>query len=148
MCTCIRFRQRITKISCVSFCPARALPSMTGPPNLAVVPVTLTAILYPQLAVDIRYLRRLPKNSDTMKLKRIFQGPMKTWPFLAGVNFWGPGRYSDSSIFRQVVVPTGRYSDKQVVIPTGRYSDRSIFRQVVIPTGRYSDKQVAIPTGR
>ena len=52
------------------------------------------------------------------------------------------------SLFRQVVVPTGRYSDKQVVIPTGRYSDRSIFRQVVIPTGRYSDKQVVIPTGR
>ena len=54
---------------------------MTGPPNFGVGPVTLTAILYPQPAVDIRYSRRLPKNSDTMKLKRIFQGPMKTWRF-------------------------------------------------------------------
>ena len=51
----------------------------------------------------------------------------------------GPGRYSDRSIVRQVVSPTGRYSDKQVHIPTGLYSDRSIFRQVVIPTGRYPD---------
>ena len=39
-------------------------------------------------AVDIRHSRRLPKNSDTMKLKRIFQVPMKTWPFSAGVNMW------------------------------------------------------------
>ena len=58
------------------------------------------------------------------------------------------GRYSDRSIFRQVVFPTGRYSDKQVVIPTGRYSDRSIFRQAV----RYSDRslfrQVDSPTNR
>ena len=51
---------------------------MTVPPNFAVGPVTLTAILYPQPAVDIRYWR--------MKLKRIFQGSMKTWPFSAGVN--------------------------------------------------------------
>ena len=40
-------------------------------------------------------------------------------------------------IFRQVDIPTGRYSDRsisrQVVIPTGLYSDRSIFRQVSIP---------------
>ena len=35
---------------------------MTGPPNFAVGPVTLTAILYPQSAVDIRYWRRLPKK--------------------------------------------------------------------------------------
>ena len=34
----------------------------------------------------------------------------------------GPGRYSDSSIFRQFY------------IPTVLYSDRSIFRQVDIPT--------------
>ena len=34
------------------------VPGMTGPPNLAVGPVTLTAILYPQLG----YSRRLPKN--------------------------------------------------------------------------------------
>ena len=72
--------------------PARNLrqyiPGMTGPPNLAVGPVTLTAILYPQPAVKIRYSRRLPKNSDTMKLKRICQVPMKTWPFSAGVNLW------------------------------------------------------------
>ena len=53
---------------------------MTGPPNFAVGPVTLTAILYPQPAVDIRSSeKRLPKNSGTMKLKRIFQGPMKTF---------------------------------------------------------------------
>ena len=66
------------------------------------------------------------------------------------------GRYSDRSLFRQVDIPTGRYSDRslfrQVDIPTGRYSDRSIFRQVVIPTGRYSDRslfrQVYILTGR
>ena len=66
------------------------------------------------------------------------------------------GRYSDRSIFRQVVIPTGLYSDssifRQVVIPTGLYSDRSIFRQVVIPTGLYSDRsilrQVYIPTSR
>ena len=59
---------------------------MTGPPNVAVGPVTLTAILYPQPAVDIRYSRRPPKNSDAMKLKQIFPGPMKTWQFSAGVN--------------------------------------------------------------
>ena len=121
---------------------------MIGPPNLAVVPVTLTAILYPQLAVDIRYLRRLPKNSDTMKLKRIFQGPMKTWPFLAGVNFWGPGRYSDRSLFRQLDIPTGRCSDSSIFRQTGRYSDRSLFRQVDIPTGRYSDRSIFRQTGR
>ena len=44
----------------------------------------------------------------------------------------------------RVVIPTGRYSDKQVVIPTGRYSDRSIFRQ----TGRYSDRSIFRQTGR
>ena len=52
------------------------------------------------------------------------------------------------SLFRQVVIPTGRYSDRslfrQVDIPT----NRSLFRQVVIPRGRYSDKQFVIPTGR
>ena len=37
---------------------------MTGLPNFAVGPVTLTAILYPLPDVDIRHLRRLPKNSD------------------------------------------------------------------------------------
>ena len=42
----------------------------------AVGPVTLTAILFPH-----------PKNSDAMKLRRIFQVPMKTRPFSAGVNF-------------------------------------------------------------
>ena len=41
---------------------------------------------YPQPAVDIRYSRRLPKNSDIIKLKQIFQGPMKTWPLSAGVS--------------------------------------------------------------
>ena len=45
-----------------------------------------------------------------------------------------------SSLFRQVYIPTGLYSDRsifrQVVIPTGLVSDRSIFRQVDIPTGR------------
>ena len=55
---------------------------------------------------------------------------------------------SAGSLFRQVVIPTGRYSDRslfrQVDIPT----NRSLFRQVVIPTGRYSDKQFVIPTGR
>ena len=60
----------------------------------------------------------------------------------------GPGRYSDRSFFRQVVSPTGRYSDKQVDISTGLYSDRSIVRQVVILTSRYSDKQADIPKGR
>ena len=66
------------------------------------------------------------------------------------------GRYSDRSIFRQVYIPTGLSSDRsifrQVVIPTGLCSDRSIFRQIVIPTGRYSDRslfrQVYIPTCR
>ena len=53
---------------------------------LAVGPVTLTNILYPQPAEDIRYSRRLPKNSDTIRLKRIFQGPMQIWPFSGGVN--------------------------------------------------------------
>ena len=61
-----------------------------------------------------------------------------------------------SSLFRQVYVPTGLYSDRSIFrqfdIPTGLYSDRSIFRQVNIPTGRYSDRsiirQVVIPTGR
>ena len=43
------------------------------PPNFAVDPVTLNAILYPQPDVDIRYSRRLAKNSDAMKLKWIFQ---------------------------------------------------------------------------
>ena len=46
---------------------------MSGQPYCAVGPITLTAILYPQPAVDIRYLCRLPKNSDAMKLKRIFE---------------------------------------------------------------------------
>ena len=55
------------------------LHGMTGPPNFAVSPSTLTAILY---------WRRLPVYSDAMKLKRIFQGPMKTRPFSAGVNLW------------------------------------------------------------
>ena len=55
------------------------LPGMTGLPKFAVGPVTLTAILYAQPAVDIRHARRLPKNSATMKLKRLFQVPMKTW---------------------------------------------------------------------
>ena len=58
------------------------------PPNFAVGPIILTAILFPQPAVDIRYPRRLPNNSDIMKLKRIFQGPMKTWPFSASANLW------------------------------------------------------------
>ena len=40
--------------------------------------VNYTCNLHPQQAVDIRYSRRLPKNLDTMKLKRIFQVPMKT----------------------------------------------------------------------
>ena len=78
--------------------------------------------------------------------------------------FWGPGRYSDRSLFRQVdiptgrysdrsmfrqvVIPTGRYSDKQVVIPTGRYSDRSIFRQTVRYSGRSLFRQVDSPTNR
>ena len=76
----------------------------------------------------------------------------------AEINYsrWGSARYSDRSIFRQVVIPTGLYSDssifRQVVIPTGLYSDRSIFRQLDIPTGRYSDRsifrQVYIPTSR
>ena len=65
------------------------------------------------------------------------------------------GRYSDRSIFRQVYIPTGLSFDRsifrQVYIPTGLYSDRSIFRQVVIPTALYSDRslfrQVYIPTG-
>ena len=73
--------------------------------------------------------------------------------------FWGSG-----SLFRQVVIPTGLYSDRslfrqvdiprnrslfrQVVIPTGRYSDRSLFRQVDIPTNRSLFRQVVIPTGR
>ena len=56
------------------------------------------------------------------------------------------GRYSDRSLFRQVYIPTGRYSDRtlfrQVYIPTGRYSDRSLFRQVYILTGRYSDRSL------
>ena len=56
------------------------------------------------------------------------------------------GLYSDSSIFRQLDIPTGLYSDRsifrQVVIPTGLYSDRSIFRQVYIPTSRYSDRSL------
>ena len=59
---------------------------MTGPPNFALGPVTLTAILYPQPAVDISYSRSLQENSETMKLKQVFRGPMKTWPFSAGVN--------------------------------------------------------------
>ena len=60
---------------------------MPGPPHFAVGLVTLTAILYPHPAVDIRHSRRLPKNSDNMNLKRIFfQVPIKSWPFLAGVN--------------------------------------------------------------
>ena len=62
------------------------VPSMTGAPNFTVGPVALTAILQSQPAVDIRYSHRLPKNSNTMKLKPIFQGPMKIWPFSAGVN--------------------------------------------------------------
>ena len=48
------------------------------------------------------------------------------------------------SLFRQVDIPTGRYSDKQVDIPTGLYSDRSIGRQVGNPTGRYSDIKIIV----
>ena len=59
---------------------------MTGLPNFAVGPIALTALLYPQLTVDIHHSRRLPKNSDALKMKRIFQVPMKTLPFSAGVN--------------------------------------------------------------
>ena len=52
--------------------------------NVRVSLLTMTAILFPQLAVDIRHSRRLPKKSEAMKLKRIFQVPiMKTWPFSA-----------------------------------------------------------------
>ena len=60
---------------------------MTGQSDFAVGSVTLTAILYSQPAVDI-YVTRAAyrKNSDTMKLKRIFQGPMKTWLFSAVVS--------------------------------------------------------------
>ena len=51
-----------------------------------------------------------------------------------------------SSLFRQVYIPTGLYSDRslfrQVYIPTGRYSDRSLFRQVDILAGRYSDRSI------
>ena len=36
---------------------------------------------------------------------------------------------------------------RQVVIPTARYSDRSLFRQVDIPTNRSLFRQVVIPTG-
>ena len=71
--------------------PMGQLPGMTELPNFAVDLVALTAILYPQPAVDIRHSRRLPKNSDrpTMKLNRIFQVPLyfkSIWPFSAGVN--------------------------------------------------------------
>ena len=58
------------------------------------------------------------------------------------------GLYSDRSIFRQVDIPTGRYSDRslfrQVDNPTGRYSDRSLFRQIDILTGRYSDRSLRL----
>ena len=40
------------------------LPGITEPTNFAVGPVTLTTILYPQPAVDIRYSRRLPKKHE------------------------------------------------------------------------------------
>ena len=48
---------------------------MNGLPNLAVGPATMTAILYPQPAVDIRYLRRLPKNYHeiVMNISRIYE---------------------------------------------------------------------------
>ena len=36
-------------------------------PNFAIGSVTLTAILYPQPAVDIRPARRLPKNTDRIR---------------------------------------------------------------------------------
>ena len=36
----------------------KKVPGMIGQPNFAVGPVTLTAMLYPQPAVDIRYSRR------------------------------------------------------------------------------------------
>ena len=62
------------------------LPGMTGPPIsfTARSSVTLTAILFQQPAVYKRYSRRLPKNSDAMKLRRILQVPMKTKPFFIG----------------------------------------------------------------
>ena len=62
---------------------------MTRLPNFDVGPVTLTAILYLQPALDIRHSRRLPKNSDTMKLKRIFQVTInidKNLPYSAEVS--------------------------------------------------------------
>ena len=58
------------------------------------------------------------------------------------------GRYSDRSLFRQVDIPTYRSLFRQVVIPTGRYSDRSLFRQVDIPTNRSLFRQVDSPTNR
>ena len=61
---------------------------------------------------------------------------------------WGPGRYSDRSLFRQVDIPTGRYSDRSIFRQTGRYSDRSLFREVDIPTNSSLFRQVVIPTGR
>ena len=74
---------------------------------------------------------------------------------------WGPGRYSDWSVFRQVVSPPGLYSDRsifrQVYIPTGRWSklvrqvdsptNRSILRKIYIPTGRYSDIKIKAKRG-
>ena len=47
----------------------------------AVGPVTLTAILFRQPAVEKRHSHHLPKNLDAMKLRRIFQVHMKTRPF-------------------------------------------------------------------
>ena len=50
----------MSTVDCVK--PTEKLLGMTGPPNFAVGPVTLTAILYPQPIVDIRDSRRLPKK--------------------------------------------------------------------------------------
>ena len=57
-------------------------------------------------------------------------------------------RYSDRSLFRQVDIPTNRSLFRQVAIPTGRYSDRSLFRKVDIPTNRSLFRHVDSPTNR
>ena len=52
------------------------------------------------------------------------------------------------SLFRQVDIPTGRYSDRSIFRQTVRYSDRSLFRQVDSPTNMSLFRQFDSSTNR
>ena len=107
------------------------------------------------LGISLRSLHHKVHFSTSSNFKLQYGVPTDAC-FSHCIYSWFRWNYGVSSLFRQVYIPTGLYSDRsffrQVAIPPGRYADRSIFRQVYIPTGRYSDRsffrQVAIPTGR